>query len=286
MIIKSFEINARSHFQKSEFVKTANGTIEFDLDWGVVGTNGALTSGAFRETKMEAHEFFNSVNWAANTELSNLYKKSKTLPNGPIYKCIISFKNGQPNFKYHFEKDPIQSLDDIVKNSHGTYPLFAYRQYFTEDLIEASEAGFLRIGHQALIEYLLPRDINVPEHHMEFYALNDFISDFYNGGLNQYFARPISWDTAKYNRTELYPRVSAALTTLGREDVSSMFEEAIALYAHIHDHVETGRKTMDIPAVPKQEQSDIAFRFWNIIDDLEKETEGYIKANKSKFAYN
>jgi len=152
-------------------------------------------------------------------------------------------------------------------------------------LIEASEQGDLRVGHQALIEVLLSKEAKIPEYHMEFYALNDFISDFYNGGLNQYFARSNTWDSAQYARVDLYPRLREALTKLGREDIQTMFDEAIALYAHYHEHVETARENLDIPSVKKQEESNIGSRFWEIIDDLEGEAESYIKTNKSKFAY-
>ena len=284
-IFRNFEDDARRHFQSSSFAKKANGDLSFDLDWGTVGMSGKLSGGTIIKKELWANDFANSINWDATDKLSNLYEASKQHPHGPIYRCNIEFVKGHSTFRYYFERSPIQSLSDIAKDSHGTYPLFAYRRYFTEELIDASEKGDLRIGHQALIEVLLLKGANVPEHHMEFYALNDFIGDFLNGGLNQYFSRSISWDSARYERTKLYPRVDKALTKLGREDAKDMFEEAIALFAHYNEPVEAARKQMNIPALPKQEESDIGSRFWEIIYEIEEQTEAYMKANKSKFAY-
>lgn len=284
-IFIDFEANTRQIFKKSSFANKASGELSFDLDWGAVGMSGKLSGGTFRKKDLWASDFAESIDWDAMQALLSLYDKSKELAEGPLYKCKITFDRGQTEFLYYFENAPIKSLSDIAKNDHGSYPLFSYRKHFSEELIEASGKGELRIGHQALIEVLLPKGVEVPEHHMEFYAINDFIGDFYNGGLNQYFARTITWDSAQYNRAELYPRLSAALTRLGRDDVKNMFDEAIALYAHYNEHVEKGRKAMGIPAVPKQEESDIGSRFWDVVDELEQEVESYIKANKSEFAY-
>lgn len=284
-IFESFENDAQIHFQSSSFAKKANGELSFDLDWGTVGMSGKLSGGTLIKKELWANDFANSINWDATDNLLKLYEVSKRHPHGPIYKCNIKFVKGHATFHYYFEGSPIQSLSDIAKDSHGTYPLFAYRTYFTEALIDASDKGDLRIGHQALIEVLLPEGSDVPTHHMEFYALNDFISDFLNGGLNQYFSRSITWDSAEYERVKLYPRLKKALIKLGREDANDMFDQAIALFAHYNAPVEIAREQMKIPAVPKQEESDIGPRFWEIIYELEEEFEAYMKANKSKFAY-
>lgn len=285
VIFETFETKTKSYFKTSSFAKKARGELEFDLDWGVVGMSGQLQGGTLRKKQVSGSDFAESINWDAMEELSNLYEASKAHPHGPIYKCTIKFEKGRVTFRYYFEKAPIHSLSDISKDLHNSYPLFAYRRYFTEELIEASDKGDLRIGHKALIEVLLPEGVDIAEHHMEFYAVNDFISDFLNGGLNQYFARSVTWDSARYERVKLYPRLRRALTKLGRDDVKDMFDEAIAIYAHYETHVEEGRRNMEISAVPKLEESDIGPRFWDLIDDLEEEAERYMKANKSKFAY-
>ncbi len=284
-IFEKFEAEATERFAKSTFARKATGELSFDLDWGTVGTSGKLIGGTFRKKEMWAGEFVNSINWDSNQDLRELYESSKSHPQGPVYKYVITFEKGQIEYRYYLENAPIRSLSDIALDNHDNIPLFAYRNYFTEELIDVSGKGDLRIGHQALIEVLLPKGVDVPEHHMEFYALNDFIGDFYNGGLNQYFARSVTWDAAQHDRVDLYPRLSAALMKLGREDVKGMFHEAIALYAYFNEHVEDARKKMNIDAVPKQEESDIGSRFWDVIDEIEQETESYMKANKSKFAF-
>lgn len=284
-LLQAFEADAKKQFQTSSFAKKATGIISVDLDSGAVSTSGKLIGGTFKKTEMWAMDFFDSTNWNANQTFLKLYETSKKHPKGAIYKCVISFQKGKPEFRYYFEKAPINSLSDIAKDNHGSFPLFAYRSYFTEELIEASGPGELRIGHQALMEFLLPKGVKVSEDHMAFYALNDFISDFYNGGLNQYFGRSVTWDHVKYKRADLYPSLKIALVQIDRSDVSDMFDEAIALYSHYNEHVEEARQAMKIPAVPKQEESNIGSRFWDIIDNLESETERYMKANKSKFAY-
>ncbi len=283
--LTAFESDAKKQFQTSSFARKASGNISIDLDSGAVSTSGKLTDGTFKKTEMWAVDFFDSVNWSGNQAFLQLYETSKEHPNGPIYKCVITFHKGRPEFRYHFEKAPISSLSDIAKDNHGGYPLFAYRNYFTEELIEASNPGELRIGHQALLEVLLSEGEEVSEDHMAFYALNDFISDFYNGGLNQYFNRSVTWDLAKYNRAELYPALKKALVQMERADVSNMFDEAIALYSPHYEHVEEARRIMRIPAAPEPEESNIGSRFWDIIDELESDTESFMKANKSRFAY-
>lgn len=284
-ILEAFEKRTQERFQQSSFEKKAIGEISFDLDRGSAGMSGKLTGGVFRKKEMWAHDFAESIKWEAAQDLMALYDASKTLSNGPIYKCVITLEKGQAAFRYYFEKSPIQSLSDIAKDDHGTYPLFAYRTYFTQELTAASEKGELRIGHQALMEVLLPTGAELPEHHMEFYALNDFIGDFYNGGLNQYFGRTITWDEARYERVKLYPRLKQALIKLGREEAAAMIDEAVAIFAHYNEHVEEARKNMTIPSVPKQEESDIGPRFWDVIDEIEAEAEAYMKAQKSDFAY-
>jgi len=282
---RSFEKKTTKHFRQSSFAKKANGEISFDLDWGTVGMTGKLTGGRFGNQDMWASDFVESINWNASQDLLNLYENSKAHPNGPIYRCIIRLEKGRPKFRYFLEGTPIYSLSDISKDNNDLYPLFAYRTYFTEELIEASDQGFLLIGHKELISTLLLDGKNVPEYHMEFYALNDFISDFYNGGSNQYFNRTVTWDAAQYDRIKLYPRLREALKKLDREDVRRLFDEAIALYAHYNEHIEEARKKLNIPAIPKQEESDISSRFSEIIDDVERDAENYIKTNKAKFAY-
>lgn len=284
-LLRAFEADAKKQFQTSSFAKKASGNISIDLESGAVSTSGKLTSGTFFKSEMWAMDFFDSTNWNSRQAFLQLYETSKEHPYGPIYKCVITFQKGKPEFHYHFEKTPINSLSDIAKDNHGSYPLFAYRSYFTEELIEASGPGELRIGHQALIETLLSNGEKVSDDHMAFYALNDFISDFYNGDLNQYFSRSATWDMAKYKRADLYPALKKALVQMKRADVSDLFDEAIALYAHQYEHVEEARRIMKVPAVPKPEGNNIGSRFWDIIDDLESDTESYMKANKAKFAY-
>ncbi len=202
---RSFEKKTTKQFRQSSFAKKANGEISFDLDWGTVGMTGKLTGGKFGNQEMWAADFVESINWNSSQDLLDLYETSKNHPNGPIYRCIITLEKGRPKFRYYLEEAPIHSLSDIAKDNNDTYPLFAYRTYFTEELIEASDEGFLLIGHKELISTLLLDGKNVPEYHMELYALNDFISDFHNGGSNQYFdsvRRHIKWHLFRHGLRE------------------------------------------------------------------------------------
>jgi len=106
----NFEKEVKKRFHQSTFAKTANGEISFDLDWGTVGTSGKLTGGRLKKKDMWAMDFFDSINWNANENLSNLYETSKTHAEGPLYKLIMKFEKGQIKFDYYFENSTITTV--------------------------------------------------------------------------------------------------------------------------------------------------------------------------------
>ncbi len=284
-VFETFEADFRQRASQSKFGAKGTGKLELDFDNGALGTAGKLEAGLMKKKTEWAHDFLGTIYPNYSDTLTELYETSKSHSEGPVYKYVITFTKGKIAFSKYLERSPVNSLSDIAKDPHGSYPLMAYRRYFTEELIEASLQGDLRIGQQVLVEHLMQTGQSVPDHHMEFHALNDLISDFYNGGFNQYFSRSVSWDAIKSERKDLYPFIRQALIKLEEDEALTVFEEAVALYAHYHPHVEEGRKLMNIASVPKQEESDVGNRFWSIIDGLEQSTENYMKANKGLFAY-
>jgi len=279
-----FEAQLVKTFQKSSFGRKASGKIEFDLDNGTIGSSGGLKGGILNK-EMYAGDFFDSIDYDIVDKMLEVYNHSKALSDGPIYKCVIEVQKGQPKITFYWENKPIKSIDDIAPDMHGNIPTFAYRKHFSAELIEKSDKYALITGQPALVEELIRLDKKVPSHHMEIFALYDWISDTNNGGFGQYFAHKRSWDNTRLPRKDMYPLVRSALMKIEEPSTLALYDEAIALYAHFHDHVEQARRTLDIPPVAKQEESDIDSRYFQMLENLETKVYNYITSNKEIFAY-
>jgi hypothetical protein len=111
---------------------------------------------------------------------------------------------------------------------------------------------------------------------MEVYATLEWQCDVNNGTMDQYFAR--SHDTMTgWKRSTLYGVTYRGLFRIQHKIAADMFAESIALYAHFHSGVEEARIELGIPAVPKQERSDIMARFCAISASIDAARTRYIR---------
>jgi hypothetical protein len=192
---------------------------------------------------------------------------------------------GKANFQYYREEDDFSSIEDIPKDSFGSIPSFIYRKTFSKELIQATDTHKMVIGQSVFVQSLMKAGKVVPETHRIFYSLSDLIGDVNNGGFNQYFERSITWDTAQLPREDLYTDVDTALALIDMIEAREIFRDALAVYAHLYERVNSARQTLGIPAIEKQETSDLDSRYYNILSDLEERFGAYIKANSDVFAY-
>ena len=238
-----------------------------------------------KEIYKEVGKYFDEQNVRLFDLITDLRKRTSAGKRGPVFKLKISLVKGKVGFQYFREGDDFVSIEDIPKDSFGNIPSFVYQKTFSEELIRATDADKMVIGQSLFVQSLIKAGKDVPEAHKFFYSLSDLIGDVNNGGFNQYFERRKSWDAVQLPRKDLYTDVDAALALIDMVEATEIFREALAVYAHLYDRVDSARKTLGISAVEKQETSDLNSRYYAILSALEKRFGAYIKTNSGVFAY-
>lgn len=260
------------------------GEIKCQMSDGSIGHTGSWTSGLIKKEKRSVTKLFNDEDQddSFTDLLHELRTASKNVENGPIYRCNISFKGNKVNFEYFYENAKFDSLDELEPDMNGNLPNFIYERMFTKEIIahidnwEIDSAIFMFVPEQK------KRGDPLPEILLDMYALVDWQSDTDNGGLNQYFARDCDYFGC-FDREELYPRVLKAIKLISHKVAENLYQEGIALYAHHYDRVNRAREVMSIPEVPKQEESDINERYFDMYSDLEKVRQQYVKEHAEKY---
>ena len=238
-----------------------------------------------KETLVEVGDYFKDQDVNFFKLILDLRKRSLPDEKGPIFKLQIKLLKGKVRFLYYREGDEFSSIEDIPKDIHGGIPSFVYRKMFSKDLILATENYRMTIDQSEFVQALIRADKPVPEKHKLFYSLSDLIGDVNNGGFNQYFERTKTWDSVQLPRKDLYADVDAALAVMDFSPARDIFREALAIYAHLYPRVETARKALGIPAIEKQETTDLDSRYYDILSDLEKNFAAYIKTNLDDFIH-
>lgn len=265
------------------------GQIKCDMTNVSAGYTGSITSGLIKKTKIDFIEILDSLDLDPEVDFSSLLFKlreaSKSEQKGPIYLCNIIVKGKKLTFKYFWEGESFSSLDEIEPDLHGSLPSFIYERMFTTELIEHIKNWELDTAIFMFVPAQKQRKEEIPAPLLDMYALIDWQSDTDNGGLNQYFARDIDYFGC-FDREELYPRVLKAIRNIGHKKSEKLYQEAIALYSNFYGRIEHARVNMNIEAVPKEEESDINDRYFQIYEELESVRHSYIKDNSKIYAVN
>ncbi|QDT64630.1 DMP19 family protein [Calycomorphotria hydatis] len=206
--------------------------------------------------------------------------------NSPWYRCNIEIANQSCSFQYWYEDSSISDLSAIERDLSGQLPSFPFRNRFSNELLKQLEESDYEVAFLAFVPNALANGTSLPPKLYSFFGLYDFLSDTFNGGLNQYFAREDDCFGAGIDRSLLYEKVRESLSLLDMPDALVIFDEAISLYSHFHPRVDQARVEMNIPAVPRQEESDIGGRLYDIQFDIESGMWEYFSRNLSEFSVN
>ncbi len=245
------------------------GMIKCEAADGVVGFKGAAVKGPAGES--------------LSPLLADLRQASEATPQGPWYRCNIVQDGPHIRFDYFWESTPFMSIKDIEPDLNGNVPSFVFERRFDQRLID--EISDVDVDN-SLLFYVPARTrrgqvISVPL--LEVYATFEWQSDVNNGALNQYFARSKDPLTGM-DRLPLYGHAYKGLQRIGHEQAASLFAEAVALFAHFYPKVEEARALLGIPAVPKQEESDIMGRFFELEPTLAPARVAYMRAHMAELA--
>lgn len=257
------------------------GLIKCEAGSGSTGYSGSIEAGAAAtRKKLDFSEILNALP-SKGLEFSDLLldlrELSKREPDGPWYRCNIRIDGSRVAFDYFWQGAPFSLVRELEPNIHGTVPHFVFEQRFDRDLVEQLSDFDL---NQSLFLYV-PAQLNagrtVPPPLLEIFAMVDWLSDVNNGTMDQYFAREYEGFTGRLARAELYEKTWHGLQRIGHEAGAALFAESIALYAHFHSRVEKARTEMGIPAVARQEKSDIMSRYYGMLDSIEAANVAYIR---------
>ena len=208
--------------------------------------------------------------------LHELRNASRSHPQGPWYRCNIHIEGREIRFQYFWENAPFTSVKELELDYKGSVPNFVLARRFDRALVE--ELTDFDVG-SCLFLYIPARIMAgkpITDALLEVYATLEWQRDVNNGAMNQYFARdhdPISGQP----RSLLYGKTYQGLLRIGHEAAAKVFAESIALYAHFYPRVETARQQLNIPAVTRQEQSDIMAKFHDLESTLDGARVKYIR---------
>jgi len=265
MSMKEIEAQISSLIRKRMTGARPVGLIKCDVGEGNTSFTGEVETGVFRRKKEDAHGFiFGSDERSSFFDLLlQLREASRSLPDGPVYHCNIHIKNAEIRFQYFWENAPFASIKELALNVHGHVPDFVLKRRFDRSMVR--DLSDLEVNN-CLLLYVptrVAKRLPVTDALTEVYATLEWQSDVNNGAMDQYFARAQDTMTC-WKRSALYGATYRGLLRIRHEAAANLFSESIALYAHFHARVENARIELDIPAVPKQERSDIMSRYYEI----------------------
>jgi hypothetical protein len=257
----------------------ASGLIKCDAGEGVAGFSGSIETGWFRRTQdvTTLVGYRPDENVSFSDLLLELREASREEPQGPWYRCDIEIGHGNKiRFRYYWENAPFTSVKDLEPDLHGGVPHFVFERRFDRALVAELSDFDLNSSQLFYVPARLQAGKPVSTPLLDVFATLEWQSDVNNGAMNQYFARDHEPMTG-LPRAELYAPTHRGLVSIGLPNVAAMYADSIALFAHFYDRVEKARQEMGIPAVPRQEESDIMKRFYDIESSLDRARVRYIR---------
>lgn len=193
-----------------------------------------------------------------------LHEASLAEPLGPWYYAELSLRaDGSIVAKYWWEGTDVASIAEIVPDSLGL-PTFPFKRRLRGSLLREWPRDQLIYAIETYVVHRVNAGDAVPDLHLDLYAVSDWLGDAGNGGHDQYFARVTDYLGARLPRIDLYGRAHRMLGRLARPEWLSLYEEAIATWAHFQPRLDAQREHLGIPAIPRRDESDLDARFHGI----------------------
>ncbi|MBI3384484.1 MAG: DUF4375 domain-containing protein [Aquabacterium sp.] len=265
--MKHIESRIVELLRSSSAAPLPGGVIKCEAADGVVGFKGPAVKGPKGDS--------------LSSLLAELREASEATPQGPWYRCNIVQDGPHIRFDYFWESTPFTSIKDVEPDLNGKVPSFVFERRFDQRLIDEISDFDVDNG---LLFYVpararLGQAISAPL--LEVYATFEWQSDVNNGALGQYFSRSTDPLTGM-DRLPLYGHAYKGLQRIGHEQAAKLFAEAVALFAHFYPKVEEARALLGIPAVPRQEESDIMDRFFALEPTLGPARVAYMRAHMAE----
>ena len=212
--------------------------------------------------------------------LRDIRRASRQQAGGPAYLVyVVARAGGETSFEYFLEGVPLESIRDLRLDEFEFVPAAVYRQRFDARMLAELSEFEANAAISSHVPARLAAGRPVSPALVELHATIDWEGDVNNGGMDQYFARKHAEDDTGRPRSEMYPLVWAGLKRIGADEAAALFAESIALWAHFQPEVEAARVGMGIPAVPRQDESDIGGRYYQFQPDLDRLRAAYLRAH-------
>jgi hypothetical protein len=254
------------------------GVIKCGIGDGTGGFTGEVETGVLRRKKADVSEYlFGPHDGMSFFDLMHqLREASRALPYGPAYHCNIVIKNANVSFEYFWENASFSSVKELELDDRGSVPHFLLKRRFDQSLVR--ELTDFDVNNSLLfyVPSRVAEALPITDALMEVYATLEWQCDVNNGAMDQYFARNHDAMTG-WKRSTLYGMTYRGLLRIQHKIAADIFAESIALYAHFHSRVEEARIELGIPAIAKQERSDIMERFYAISNSIEAARVRYIR---------
>lgn len=217
-----------------------------------------------------------------------LFEVSNSEPFGPFYHAEVIFERGEARFEFYWKNDPGLTPVNVRKEGpFGWIPSFMFTRHFNRELVEQATDTEVYYSLESVVYTALEQDLEIHDDLISLYALYDMTTDVHNGWWDQYFRRVTdTWSTGKFSRLEMYRRILSILETLNCLDAKKFFEHAIALYAHVHNHVDEYRRELRIPKVSKESEVEKLDQLKEQFNEWEKVIASYIRTNIDDFEIN
>lgn len=198
-----------------------------------------------------------------------LHDASRAEPLGPWYYAELSLRaDGSCVAAYRWEGTDVASIAELVPDSLGL-PTFPFKQRLRASLLRDWPRAQLMYAIETFVVHRASAGDAVPDLHLDLYAVGDWLADTGNGGHDQYFARTTDYLGGRLPRVELYERAHRMLGRLPDPAGRTLFEEAVATWAHFHPRLDERRERLGIAGRPRVEQSDLDGRFHQASSGIE-----------------
>lgn len=255
------------------------GVIKCEVGDGVAGFTGEIETGLEVRRKHDATTLLDSARGQRpdfSELLLQLRDASRRHALGPFYHCNIEFNESNIHFKYFWEGKPFKSIRDLEPALGGGVPSYVFTQRFDSALVEELTDFDVNNCLFFYVPMRFKEGKTVSDSLLEVFATLEWQSDVNNGAMNQYFARDHEPMTT-LPRSKLYEKTLKGLLRIGLTEAATIFSDSVALYAHFYPRVEAARAELNIAAIPKQEQSNIMDRYYEMESKLDAARVKYMR---------
>jgi hypothetical protein len=275
--MKTIEDKISSILLSAASGKTLTGVVRCDADDGVVGYTGSLEYVSPAKSQIQIHEILKNSESTFSDLLFELHEASTQVPLGPWYCCSIEINQSKTaKFTYFWEGTPFTSVSELARSIRGEIPNFVFKQRFDRALVQELSDDDLNNSLLFYVPHRAQTGAHISEELLQIYCTLEWQGDVNNGAMDQYFARDLEPMT-RIPRSQLYERTYNGLLRIGHKGAAALYAESISLYSHFHERVEAARIKMGLSAIPRQDESDIMDRYFDLQQDINQYRALYIR---------